>query len=61
MFTSLHPRGRFRALVSAACCAVLGAGLLAGAGTATAADPAEKAATRDAVAHASRRAAFGAG
>ncbi|MEU9406410.1 glycoside hydrolase family 18 protein [Streptomyces sp. NPDC048281] len=31
-------RSRFRALISAACCAVLGAGLLAGAGTATAAD-----------------------
>ncbi|MEW1772633.1 glycoside hydrolase family 18 protein [Streptomyces sp. NPDC086777] len=30
-------RSRFRALLSAACCAVLGAGLLAGAGTATAA------------------------
>ncbi|MEU6070986.1 MULTISPECIES: glycoside hydrolase family 18 protein [Streptomyces] len=34
------PRTRFRALVSAVCCAVLGAGLLAGAGTATAAAPA---------------------
>ncbi|MFC9849252.1 glycoside hydrolase family 18 protein [Streptomyces sp. NPDC060223] len=30
------PRAPFRALLSAACCAVLGAGLLAGAGTATA-------------------------
>jgi chitinase len=42
-----HPphRSRFRALVSAACCAVLGAGLLAGAGTATAtAGSSEKAA-----------------
>lgn len=42
-----HPphRSRFRALVSAACCAVLGAGLLAGAGTATAtATSSEKAA-----------------
>lgn len=44
MFSSLRPRVRFRALVSAACCAVLGAGLLAGAGTATAAGPAERAA-----------------
>ncbi|MEU2624526.1 glycoside hydrolase family 18 protein [Streptomyces sp. NPDC054813] len=32
-------RSRFRALLSAACCAVLGAGLLAGAGTASAAAP----------------------
>ncbi|WP_046731964.1 glycoside hydrolase family 18 protein [Streptomyces humi] len=32
-------RSRFRALLSAACCAVLGAGLLAGAGTASAATP----------------------
>ncbi|MGW3412642.1 glycoside hydrolase family 18 protein [Streptomyces sp. NPDC000888] len=31
-----RPRALFRALLSAACCAVLGAGLLAGAGTATA-------------------------
>ncbi|MDX2540678.1 glycoside hydrolase family 18 protein [Streptomyces sp. WI04-05B] len=37
------PRVRFKALVSAACCAVLGAGLLAGAGTATAAQTASKA------------------
>ncbi|MGF0172993.1 glycoside hydrolase family 18 protein [Streptomyces sp. Marseille-Q5077] len=36
MLTSHRPRVRFRALVSAACSAVLGAGLLAGAGTATA-------------------------
>jgi chitinase len=36
MLTSHRPRVRFRALVSAACAAVLGAGLLAGAGTATA-------------------------
>ncbi|MFC7263114.1 glycoside hydrolase family 18 protein [Streptomyces lutosisoli] len=36
MHISHRPRSRFRALVSAACCAVLGAGLLAGAGTATA-------------------------
>ncbi|MCF3132824.1 glycoside hydrolase family 18 protein [Streptomyces olivochromogenes] len=36
MHTAHRPRARFRALVSAACCAVLGAGLLAGAGTATA-------------------------
>ncbi|MGW3650563.1 glycoside hydrolase family 18 protein [Streptomyces sp. NPDC000878] len=35
------PRVRFKALVSAACCAVLGAGLLAGAGTATAAQTAQ--------------------
>ncbi|UPZ32494.1 glycoside hydrolase family 18 protein [Streptomyces sp. LRE541] len=37
MLTSLRPRVRFRALLSAACCAALGAGLLAGAGSATAA------------------------
>ncbi|MFF3335798.1 glycoside hydrolase family 18 protein [Streptomyces sp. NPDC002888] len=36
MQTRHRPRALFRALVSAACCAVLGAGLLAGAGTATA-------------------------
>ncbi|MFF5480779.1 glycoside hydrolase family 18 protein [Streptomyces sp. NPDC012935] len=36
MHTSHRPRVRFRALVSAACAAVLGAGLLAGAGAATA-------------------------
>jgi len=41
MHDSPRPRTRFRALVSAACCAVLGAGLLAGAGTATA-EPAAK-------------------
>ncbi|MFD5537766.1 glycoside hydrolase family 18 protein [Streptomyces sp. NPDC127079] len=35
----LSHRSRFRALLSAACCAVLGAGLLAGAGTASAAAP----------------------
>ncbi|NEC87107.1 glycoside hydrolase family 18 protein [Streptomyces sp. SID12501] len=40
------PRVRFKALVSAACCAVLGAGLLAGAGTATAAQSASKAAVK---------------
>ncbi|MEH0421795.1 glycoside hydrolase family 18 protein [Streptomyces sp. B21-083] len=40
------PRVRFKALVSAACCAVLGAGLLAGAGTATAAPTASKAAVK---------------
>ncbi|WP_405814943.1 glycoside hydrolase family 18 protein [Streptomyces sp. NBC_01390] len=40
------PRVRFKALVSAACCAVLGAGLLAGAGTATAAQTASKAAVQ---------------
>src|SRR5882757_11262360 len=38
------PRAPFRALLSAACCAVLGAGLLAGAGTATASTSAPKAA-----------------
>ncbi|MFD5914496.1 glycoside hydrolase family 18 protein [Streptomyces massasporeus] len=39
-------RSRFRAIVSAACCALLGAGLLAGAGTsATAATSAQEAAT----------------
>jgi chitinase len=37
------PRVRLTSLVSAACCAVLGAGLLAGAGTATAAPTASKA------------------
>ncbi|MEV7031767.1 glycoside hydrolase family 18 protein [Streptomyces sp. NPDC093272] len=37
-------RSRFRALLSAACCAVLGAGLLAGAGTASAAAQAAPAA-----------------
>ncbi|MFI1163940.1 glycoside hydrolase family 18 protein [Streptomyces sp. NPDC020801] len=36
MHTPHPPRSRCRALLSAACCAVLGAGLLAGAGTATA-------------------------
>ncbi|MFC9081111.1 glycoside hydrolase family 18 protein [Streptomyces sp. NPDC057062] len=36
MLTPHRSRVRFRALVSAVCCAVLGAGLLAGAGTATA-------------------------
>ncbi|ELP70404.1 glycoside hydrolase family 18 protein [Streptomyces turgidiscabies] len=40
------PRVRFKTLVSAACCAVLGAGLLAGAGTATAAQTASKAAVK---------------
>ncbi|MFI1355778.1 glycoside hydrolase family 18 protein [Streptomyces sp. NPDC020898] len=40
------PRVRFKALVSAACCAVLGAGLLTGAGTATAAQTASKAASK---------------
>ena len=35
----LPQRARFRALISAACCAVLGAGLLAGASSATAAAP----------------------
>ncbi|MGW2449466.1 glycoside hydrolase family 18 protein, partial [Streptomyces sp. NPDC001675] len=39
MHTPHRPRARFRALVAAACSAVLGAGLLAGAGTATAAAP----------------------
>ncbi|WP_037670866.1 glycoside hydrolase family 18 protein [Streptomyces griseus] len=36
MQTRHRPRALFRALLSAVCCAVLGAGLLAGAGTATA-------------------------
>ena len=36
MHLSHRPRTRLRALVSAACAAVLGVGLLAGAGTATA-------------------------
>ncbi|MFJ1973444.1 glycoside hydrolase family 18 protein [Streptomyces sp. NPDC087903] len=36
MHSDHRPRTRFRALLSAVCCAVLGAGLLAGAGTATA-------------------------
>ncbi|MGY5102363.1 MULTISPECIES: glycoside hydrolase family 18 protein [unclassified Streptomyces] len=40
MHTPHRPRARFRALVAAACATVLGAGLLAGAGTATAAAPA---------------------
>ncbi|MFI9175757.1 glycoside hydrolase family 18 protein [Streptomyces lincolnensis] len=48
MHTSHRPRTRLRALLSAACCVLLGAGLLAGAGTATAepqapASPAPKA------------------
>ncbi|MFG2131444.1 glycoside hydrolase family 18 protein [Streptomyces sp. NPDC048751] len=44
MQTRHRPRALFRALVSAACCAVLGAGLLAGAGSATAEPAREKAA-----------------
>ncbi|MFI6487092.1 glycoside hydrolase family 18 protein [Streptomyces sp. NPDC050564] len=36
MLSTHRPRARLRALLSSACCAVLGAGLLAGAGTATA-------------------------
>ncbi|WP_055526037.1 glycoside hydrolase family 18 protein [Streptomyces graminilatus] len=40
------PRVRFKSLVSAVCCAVLGAGLLAGAGTATAAQSTLKAASQ---------------
>ncbi|KOU74344.1 chitinase [Streptomyces sp. MMG1533] len=39
MHTPLHPRARFRALLSASCCAALGAALLAGAGSATATEP----------------------
>ncbi|WP_327313759.1 glycoside hydrolase family 18 protein [Streptomyces sp. NBC_01235] len=39
MHTPFHPRARFRTLLSAACCAALGAALLAGAGTATADEP----------------------
>ncbi|WP_413756297.1 glycoside hydrolase family 18 protein [Streptomyces sp. MMBL 11-3] len=50
MLTSLRPRARFRALLSAACCAALGAGLLAGAGTATAAGTAGRTATPTAAA-----------
>jgi chitinase len=42
MHTPLQSRARFRALLSASCCAALGVGLLVGAGTATATtDPAE--------------------
>ncbi|MGP4086346.1 glycoside hydrolase family 18 protein [Streptomyces sp. KR55] len=44
MRTSHRPRARFRALLAAACSAVLGAGLLGGVGTATAAPTAERAA-----------------
>ncbi|MCX5167778.1 glycoside hydrolase family 18 protein [Streptomyces antibioticus] len=40
MHTPIRPRTRLRALLSAACCAALGAALLAGAGTATANEPA---------------------
>ncbi|WP_030038627.1 glycosyl hydrolase family 18 protein, partial [Streptomyces resistomycificus] len=39
MHTPPRPRARLRALLSASCCAALGAGLLAGAGTATATEP----------------------
>ncbi|WP_327181955.1 glycoside hydrolase family 18 protein [Streptomyces sp. NBC_01334] len=39
MHTPLRPRARFRTLLSAVCCAALGAALLAGAGTATADEP----------------------
>ncbi|MFF6950389.1 glycoside hydrolase family 18 protein [Streptomyces iakyrus] len=50
-------RSRFRAIVSAACCAVLGAGLLAGAGTsATAATSAQEAAAGSKAAPAARAA-----
>ncbi|MFJ3619537.1 glycoside hydrolase family 18 protein [Streptomyces iakyrus] len=50
-------RSRFRAIVSAACCAVLGAGLLAGAGTsATAATSAQEAAAASKGAPAARAA-----
>ncbi|MDX6364075.1 MAG: chitinase, partial [Streptomyces sp.] len=45
MFRPLRSRVRFRTLLSAACCAVLGAGLLAGAGTATARESGTTAAT----------------
>ncbi|GGI99873.1 glycoside hydrolase family 18 protein [Streptomyces brasiliensis] len=44
MHTPHHSRSGFRALLSAVCCAVLGAGLLAGAGTATATPAARDAA-----------------
>jgi chitinase len=40
MHTPHHPRARFRTLLAAGCCAALGAALLAGAGTATAGEPA---------------------
>ncbi|MFE9663452.1 glycosyl hydrolase family 18 protein [Streptomyces sp. NPDC005955] len=43
MSHSHRPRARFRALLSAACCAVLGAGLLVGAGTAAAGEAASDA------------------
>ncbi|MGW0294548.1 glycoside hydrolase family 18 protein [Streptomyces tuirus] len=50
-------RSRFRAIVSAACCAVLGAGLLAGAGTsATAATSAQEAAANSKAAPGARAA-----
>ncbi|MGW2047991.1 glycoside hydrolase family 18 protein [Streptomyces sp. NPDC001858] len=39
MHTPLRSRARFRTLLSAACCAALGAALLAGAGTASAREP----------------------
>ncbi|MFF1680277.1 glycoside hydrolase family 18 protein [Streptomyces sp. NPDC058256] len=53
-----RPRALFRALLSAACCAVLGAGLLAGAGTATATPESAPAAT-DTQAGAAQAAAAG--
>ncbi|SPF01117.1 glycoside hydrolase family 18 protein [Streptomyces sp. MA5143a] len=43
-----HPRARSRALLSTACCAALGAGLLAGAGPASAGETAAGAAARQA-------------
>jgi len=44
MLRLLRSRARFRALLSAVCCSVLGAGLLAGAGTATATSSTQEAA-----------------
>ncbi|MEU5363820.1 glycoside hydrolase family 18 protein [Streptomyces sp. NPDC005925] len=42
MYSSPQPRPRVRRLLAAACCAALGAGLLAGAGSATASPAAER-------------------
>jgi chitinase len=48
MLRPSHPRARSRALLSTACCAALGAGLLAGAGPASAGETAAGAAARQA-------------
>ncbi|MFF7260358.1 glycoside hydrolase family 18 protein [Streptomyces sp. NPDC008159] len=48
MLRPSHPRGRSRALLSTACCAALGAGLLAAAGPASAGETAAGAAARQA-------------